>query len=170
MKSHWLLIILLGLTSVAGAKEPNTANTYRLGGATSPSATLDAAAMLVGSWSGEAFGARFEETWNPPSANTMVGMFKVFDDHNGVSFYELMIIEQVDASLVLKVKHFSADFSAWEARDEYVSMPLVDLQENELHFAGLSFYRRSDKLIDAYIAIKGAEGTKEEQLVYRRVE
>lgn len=169
-----LLIVFLffindGLKNTASAKETNTKHTYRLGEHASPPASLDDAAMLIGSWSGEAFGSRFEETWNPPSAGSMVGMFKVFDEKKGVSFYELMLLAEENQSLVLKVKHFSADFKGWEGVDKFVSFPLVSIEENVLHFSGLSFYKQDQNTLDAYVAIKTEEGLREEKLAYRRV-
>jgi hypothetical protein len=160
---------LLALAFTGFAKEINTDHTYGLGDASSPPATIDAARMLIGGWAGKGFGQQFEETWNAPSAGTMVGMFKVFSDQDGVSFYELMIIEEVEDSLVLKVKHFNSDFSGWEEKDDFVAMPLVEASENELHFNGLSFYRINDNRIDTYVAIKGENGAREEKLIYSRV-
>ena len=165
-----LLLTALMLTAPATiAKEPNTEHTFKLGDASPAPARINDARMLIGAWAGEGFGQRFEETWNAPSAGTMVGMFKVFDEEKGISFYELMVIEEVGESLVLKVKHFNADFTGWEEKDDYVSMPLVDRNESELHFAGLSFYRQNADELHAFVALGSAQGTNEEKLVYRRV-
>ena len=157
------------LCSQALAKQPNTEHTFKLGEAKSPTASIGAASMLVGEWQGEAFGQQFEETWNAPSAGTMVGMFKVYDPQKGVSFYELMIIAEEANSITLKVKHFNADFSGWEDKDEFVSMPLVAFSNDELHFDGLSFYRLKEDALDAYVALGSDSGTQEEKLIYRRV-
>jgi len=124
--------------------------------------------MLVGAWTGTAFGQQFEEVWNAPSAGTMVGMYKQFAG-DSVSFYELCLLTEESGTLVLKVKHFHADFSAWEDKAETVDFPLVAVADDELHFAGLSFYRRSDDLLDAYILIGDRDGNVSEQhFVYRR--
>jgi hypothetical protein len=110
-------IALLGLIlSLCGpsprAAEPHTGHTFRLSeGETRPAATLADAHWLVGSWTGTAFGQQFDETWNPPSAGTMVGTFKLYDD-SGVSLYEILFLNEEEGTLSLKVKHFNADFSA----------------------------------------------------------
>jgi hypothetical protein len=44
-------------------------------------------------------------------------------------------------SLVLKLKHFNADFTAWEAKERFVTFQLVKLREKELFFDGLTFRR-----------------------------
>ena len=133
-----------------------------------PPATLTDVGWMVGSWTGEAFGGEFEEVWNAPSANSMVGMFKLMDD-NEVEFYELMLIVEEEDSLSLKVKHFTADFSAWEDRDEYVTFRLAEVTENEIHFSGLSFYRRDNDTVDAFIAMRDDGGdVREEKLIFNR--
>mgnify|MGYP000474719007 CR=1 FL=1 len=155
--------------AAAFAKEPRTEHTFRLAeGETAPPATLEDAAWLVGSWDGECFGERCEEVWNAPSAGSMVGMFKLFGD-DGVRFYELLLLVVEDDTLVLKVKHFSPDFSAWEEKSDYVSFRLVDVEPDALHFGGISFYRLGPDDIDIWIVLKQGEEVREHQLTYRRV-
>ncbi len=152
----------------ASAAEPRTANTFQLGeGEAPPEATLEDAAWLVGSWAGTAVGVKFESVWNAPSTGSMVGLFKLFDDDE-IAFYELLLLTVEDGSLSLKVKHFSADFSAWEERDEYVDFRLVAKSEDALHFRGLSFYRRGDDQIDGYIVMRNDDGITEHELKYYR--
>jgi len=154
----------------ASAAEPHTEHTFRLAeGEPRPAATLDDAAWLVGSWTGTAFGQRFEEIWSAPSAGSMVGMFKLFEGDD-VSFYELMLMTIEDGSLSLKVKHFNPDFSAWEDKEDHVNFRLVKFSADELHFSGISFYRRSDDHVDGYIVMKSKDGVNENKLVYRRKE
>lgn len=162
-----LLLLTLCLQSAAAA-EPRTEHTFRLGdGELPPAATLENADFLVGSWQGTAFGSRFEEVWSPPSANSMVGMFKLFDDDE-VAFYELLLMTVEDGTLSLKVKHFSADFTAWEDKAEFVEFRLVRIDEDALHFSGISFYRRGNNAMDGFIVMRGADGIREERLSYER--
>jgi len=170
--SHTMLALAVTVIldhGAARAVEPASEHTYELGpGEAPPAATLRVASMLVGAWTGTAFGQQFEEVWNAPSAGTMVGMYKQFAG-DSVSFYELCLLTEESGTLVLKVKHFHADFSAWEDKAETVDFPLVAVADDELHFAGLSFYRRSDDLLDAYILIGDRDGNVSEQhFVYRR--
>ena len=161
--------ILLSCAGAAWSSEQATPHTFALGpGESAPVVTLEAASMLIGRWRGEALGSRFEETWNAPSADSMVGMFKLYGD-DGVAFYELMLITVDDGVLTLKVKHFNRDFSAWEDKTEFVSFPLVGIGENALHFAGLSFYRLGADELHAYLVMRKGEELHEEKLVYRRI-
>lgn len=163
-----LLLAASGLP--APAAEPRTEHTYRLAeGESAPVATLADASFLVGAWEGTAFGGRFEEVWNPPSANSMVGMFKLLDDDE-VAFYELLLMTVEDGTLSLKVKHFSADFTAWEEKDDFVEFRLVKIDDDALHFSGISFYRRGDNDMDGYIVMRNADGIREQKLVYTRRE
>lgn len=162
------LLALLLASATAGSAEPRTEHTFGLGAdETRPEASIEDASWLVGSWTGTAFGAQFEEVWNPPSAGTMIGLFKLYGD-DGVAFYELLEISVEDGTLSLKVKHFSADFTAWETKEDFVNFRLVKKEENALHFGGLSFYLQDDGSIDGYIVMREGEELTEHHLRYQR--
>ena len=150
------------------AQSKNTEHTFKLDEQTNrPEATLADVAWLVGSWEGEAFGSQFEEVWNAASAGSMVGLFKLMKEDQ-VSFYELLVLVEQEGSLSMKVKHFSADFIAWEDKDDYITFKLVKLEANAIHFSGLSFYRKGDDEITGYIVMHNKEKKWEEKLIYRR--
>lgn len=162
------VLILFLVSGYAAAQSSQTEHTFKLDDpGQRPTATLADVSWLVGSWSGEGFGDTFEEVWNPPSAGSMVGMFKLLKDDQ-VGFYELMLIVEEEGSLSFKVKHFNDDFSAWEEKKEYVDFPLVGIDDDAIHFSGLSFYRVSDGEMYAYLVIRNKQGTREEKLVYHR--
>jgi hypothetical protein len=168
MKSILAVILLGALATTATAAEPRTEHTFQLAeGENRPAATIDDAGWLAGSWTGTAFGQRFEEVWNPPSAGTMVGCFKLFGD-DGVEFYELLLLTVEEGSLSLKVKHFNADFTAWEEKADFVDFRLVKKEKNALHFGGLSFYRRGNDSMDGYIVMKHGDEVREHHLTYTR--
>ena len=163
-------IVLLGLLlgGAAHAQSSRTEHTFALDDpANAPQATLEDVGWLVGDWVGTAFGAQIEEVWNPPSAGSMVGLFKVIHEEQ-VSFYEIMLLVEEEGSLSLKVKHFNADFSAWEEKDEYVTFRLVAIEEDAIHFSGLSFYRTGPDEFVGYIAMRYGDEVREERLDYRR--
>lgn len=164
-----MLLTLSAGTSAETVVE-HTEHTYRLAeGAEPPSATIEDAAWLAGRWHGEAFGATFEESWHPPSAGSMVGLFKLIRDDE-VQFYEILLLVEEAGTLAVKVKHFSRDFVAWEDKDDNVTFRLVSLEEGAIHFSGLSFYRVDDNRIDGYIVMRTKDGVKEEYLRYERAE
>jgi hypothetical protein len=162
-------LLLTLLPGLAHAVEPRTEHTFQLStNEAAPTAGPEVAAWLAGSWVGNAFGMTFEEVWNPPSANSMVGMFKLMNG-DAVQFYELMILAMDEGRLSLKVKHFSDAFVAWEDKPDAVNFRLVAVEDNAIHFSGISFYRIDDDHIEGYIVMKTKDGVKEEKLEYRRV-
>ncbi len=170
ISTKWFFVLLC-CSCAANALEPLTENTFKLSeGEEPPAATIEDAGWLVGSWTGTAFGLRFEEVWNPPSAGTMVGMFKLYGD-DGIAFYEIFLMTVEDGVMKLKVKHFNPDFTAWEEKADYIEFRLIAREEDALHFSGISFYRRDDDHIDGYIVMRNDEGIREHELkYYRRVE
>ncbi|MEL7451282.1 MAG: DUF6265 family protein [Pseudomonadota bacterium] len=165
------LVALLSLLLTSGAvlaQSQRTEHTYKLDDPEArPAASLDDVAWLTGSWTGTAFGSRFEQVWNAPSAGSMVGLFKLFDD-DGVSFYEILLLIPEGDSLALRVKHFTNEFVAWEDKPDYISFPLVRIDDDALHFSGLSFYRVDDNSMDGYLVMKTSDGVVERKLEYAR--
>lgn len=161
-------IALLLLATAAAAQSQRTEHTYQLDDPDNPpQATLADAAMLVGSWTGTAFGGTFEEVWNPPSAGSMIGLFKLMHDGK-VTLYEILLLKEEQGTLSLKVKHFGDDFSAWEDKDEYIDFRFVKAEDDAIHFQGISFYRVSDDAMHGYIVMRQGDEIREQQLVYKR--
>lgn len=165
-----LLAVLAWAAGPAMGLERHTEHTWRLAeGEEAPAATIDQVAWLAGSWRGTAFGKTFEEVWSPPSAGTMVGTFKLMDGEK-VEFYELMVLDTRDGTLSLRVKHFNADFTAWEDRADFVHFKLVGIEGDAVHFSGISFYRRDGDHLDGYIVMGSSDGIREEKLTYERMD
>ena len=161
-------LLLLFSALPAAAQSQRTEHTYQLDDPESrPAATLDDVAMLIGSWTGEAFGSSFEASWHPPSAGSMVGLFKLLGDA-GVSFYEILLLVEEEGSLSLKVKHFTPAFEAWEEKGDYTRFRFVKAEEGAVHFQGISFYAVGEDELHAYIVMRNEDVVREEKLVYRR--
>jgi hypothetical protein len=79
-----------------------------------------------------------------------------------------MLLTVEDGTLSLKVKHFNADFTAWEDKPDYVNFKLVKFSGDELHFGGISFYKRSDDTMDAYIVMRNGDEVSEQHMTYER--
>ena len=161
-------LIVLFVALPAAAQSQRTEHTFELDDPDArPAATLEDVAMLVGSWTGEAFGSRFEASWHPPSAGSMVGLFKLLGE-SGVQFYEILLLVEEEGSLSLKVKHFTPAFEAWEEKGDYTRFRFVKAEEGAVHFQGISFYEVSEDELHAYIVMRSEDGLREEKLVYRR--
>lgn len=167
-RQYLVSLLLILLANAAAAQSSRTAHTLNLDDPDArPPATIEEVAWIAGSWTGEALGGTFEEVWNPPSAGSMVGMFKHMDDA-GVSFYELMLFVEEEGSLSLKIRHFDPDFTAWEEKDEDVTLRFITADEDAVHFTGLSFYRISDNEMHGWLVFGSGDTLREEKLVYRR--
>ncbi len=105
--------------------------------ATSPLAGL---AWLSGHWQGEAFGGVVEEIWSAPVGDSMMGMFRL--QRQGVTvFYELMSIHKGDDGLQLNLRHFGADFTAWEKTHSPQTFALQSMDAQGVRFDGFHIQR-----------------------------
>jgi len=130
-------------------------------GMTSPEANLTAISWLTGHWKGEAFGGVTEEIWSPPIGNSMMFSFRLIID-DAVNFYELGHILEVDNTLILQLKHFGGNLSAWEEKNETEDFKLVKVEENRLLFDDFTIERISDKEINMYVVEGEEEGSRNE--------
>ncbi len=169
-------IVLVIAALMTAVMAPATATGQELGepdaamAAAADTPTVDDVAWLAGAWHGEGLGGTFEETWNPPSGGTMVGMFKLLRDDE-VVLYEIMRIAAVDGQVALEVKHFSPDFVAWEAKDESIRFRLLEARDGYAAFDGLVFERQDGGTVVASLRM-GDPTTGEthtETLTFRRV-
>lgn len=135
----------------------------------SPKAGLADVAWIAGQWRGEALGGVVEENWSRPFGGSMMAAFKL--TVNGqVKFYELETIVEVDDTLLLRLKHFSADLHGWEARDETVDFRLVKVTGDRVYFDGMTFEKVSEDEMNVYVVIGDEGGEKETRFNYRRYE
>ena len=175
MKRVVLLVVCWSsLTSAAVAQTPasgssQTFHALRLGDQPPATATLGAAAWLAGRWIGEGLGGVSEEIWSEPRGGVMMGMYRSLKQEQPI-FYEFLMLAEEKGSLVLKLKHFNPDFSAWEEKSGFVSFRLVKVEDRAIHFDGLSFIRESDDAMLIYLLLRDKSGTvREEEFRMRRV-
>lgn len=122
---------------------------------------LDRLQWISGSWHGEAFGGITEEIWSEPSGGSMMASFKLITDGK-VTFYEIMVIREIENTLILQLKHFGPDLKAWEAKDETIDFPLKEITENNVIFEGMRFEKISNIEMNVYVNIKNDDGKVEE--------
>lgn len=133
------IAMVLFVSTTCWSQEPEgTERTVR------PEASIEDVAWIAGHWNGEALGGIFEETWNPPVGDSMMGMFKLVDNGT-VKFYELLTIVPEGNSLVLRLKHFDDQLVGWEKKEDSVEFPLSSVSDSEVKFEGLTFKRINDQ-------------------------
>lgn len=169
--STLLLLAVLSSAQRSFAQSQNTPHTLSLDRPENmPAATIDDMAWIAGHFQGEALGGSFEEVWAPPFGGAMMGMFKVFRD-GAVVFYELLTIVEESNSLNLRLRHFNADLTGWEEKDESQSFPLVELTQNAAFFDGITFRRLDQNTIRVFVAVEQSDGETEElEFEYHRLQ
>ena len=146
--------------------QENTKHTLSLKeGGTSPTASIQDIAWYTGRWVGTGFGGEVEENFGPPMGESMIGTFRMIQEEQAV-FYEFLTIVEEKGSLAYKVKHFNPDLTGWEAKDKYVTFPLVKIEGQTAWFEGMTLKRVGEELT-IYLAMKDNGEVKEETLLLK---
>jgi len=117
-------------------------------------ATVDDLAWIAGSWSGDALGGIAEEVWSEPSGGTMLGMFKLTQGEETV-FSELMMIVPDGESIKMILKHFDADLTGWEEKDEVETFRFLSQTETVVYFDGLTVEKVDEGHLSIYVVMHG---------------
>ena len=121
------------------------------------SPTIQDASWLAGRWVGEGLGGQIEESWAPAAGGQMIGHFQLIKNGKP-QFYEIMLLDAQAPALRLRVKHFNADFTAWEDKGDWHSFEPVSVGPDQLRFKGLSFDRKGDDLM-IVVTLKQKDGS-----------
>ncbi|BDI59718.1 DUF6265 family protein [Qipengyuania nanhaisediminis] len=136
-----LALAALCLTASGAAAQDAPPPETRVGaeGFESPPATLADVGWLVGQWRGSGIGgAPAMESWLPPTGPTMVGTFVQEDGEGGIRFSEHMYLMEEGGSLVLRLKHFNADLTGWEEKDDMLAFRLLAVEPCAAFFHALT--------------------------------
>jgi hypothetical protein len=163
---YWFVlatVLLLVAGSIAAQstesdlKEPGSSDTE-----------IDQISWITGHWRAEALDGICEEIWSPPLGNSMMGMFRLVKD-DSVVFYELMTISMVSGKPNLKIKHFNADMTGWEEKDESTEFHSVSLSDSLAVFDGLSFLKQGEDGMQVTVTIENDGEMAEIEFPFRRV-
>ena len=167
-KLFFIMVLAIGFTTNSLAQIKVTENILSLEpGMTSPQASLQAIKWLAGSWEGEAFGGEFEEVWTSPSGGSMMGSYKSINEGE-ISFYEFIIIQEINNSLIIKLKHFHPDLKGWEEKNSTIDFPLVKVIKDKVYFDGYTFEKINEDLINVYVMIGKKDKKEEVKFIYNR--
>ena len=135
---------------------------------TARSASIQDFAWLAGRWIGDGLGGKMEEVWSPPAGPQMVGHFQLEKD--GVpSLYELMLLDEFEGGLRMRVKHFNPTFVGWEEKDAWHTFVFVSGAPGVLILEGLALRRSGPDRLSMQLVIEQADGSVEtETLDFRR--
>jgi len=133
------------------------------------SQSIDDFKMLVGTWQGSGFNSELTEVWAAPSSGTMMGMFKMEKDGE-VIIYEFMDLAKENGTFRMTVKHFNADMTGWEEKNDYEAFPLLDVKENKLVFEGLTIKKPDNNTLIYLLTVDSKDGSERiEEIIYTRV-
>lgn len=161
-----LILFHLGILGVQ-SQDFATANTYEK--AEQPFfAEIEDVLWITGHWQGEALGGLVEEIWSHPAGDAMMGSFRLMKKDT-IQFYEFQLIQEIEGTLVVKVKHFNNDLTAWEEKSEYVTFPLVKIEDNRAYFEKLTYEKQDANHLNIYLAMKTKTGFHEVVFRYIRI-
>lgn len=172
--AKWCLIVFISLFLLPSlsvlAQEQNTANTLKRSEDTPPEkASIEDMAWLAGAWKGEGLGGVSEEIWSAPDGGAMMGVYRLIKNGETV-FYEMVTLVEEENSLTLRLKHFDADLTAWEEKEETVDFPFVKQSEGRFYFEGLTFAPHGDSTMTIYVALGDGRGNvQESKFRFRRI-
>lgn len=141
-------------------------STFSIASAETPPAFKDVA-FLEGEWRGGE-GFVFEEVWTAPAGGVMTGMARGVDNGD-LRVLEYIIIAATEDGLVMRFKHFNADYSTWEQDNDPVVLKLTDAEPNDVTFAAdppsntvraIRYWKPTDDTLQADIVLveDGEEG------------
>lgn len=127
-----------------------------------PRAAIEQVSWISGEWKAAIWDGQAQEIWMKPGAGAMTGAFH-FAQHDTIQFLELLSITEESGSLVMRVRHFSANMIAWEEKAESQVFNLVYLEPNRAYFDGISYILRNPDQLDVYVDIHQQDGTIREE-------
>lgn len=130
-------------------------------------------AWLSGRWKGNHGDDIVEEQWSEPAAGTLMAMFRWLRG-GSILFYELIVIEQEDHKLVMRIKHFNPGLLGWEDQDHSVCFDLVQVEGQQAIFlqrqtdesVWLVYEREKEDQLLAYFVRSGQETRPNETFRY----
>ncbi len=99
-----------------------------------PAMSVDDLGFLTGSWRGESHGSVIEETWLPPGAGNLTGVFRMSGD-GAVQLVEIMTLTEVEAGVMYRLRHFDTALVPWKSEaDGPVEAKAVLVDEDSVRF------------------------------------
>ena len=138
-------------------------------GGAAPEASLEDIAWFEGLWRGEVFGDRVDHRVMAPEGTQMPGLVRLYADGD-TSVYELSAFIEVGSTLTYRNRHFGADLRAFQAPDDYVDRPLVEIRDGIAWFDGITFASDGPDHAVVSFVLTAEDGSQEKHVVhYNRI-
>ena len=122
---------------------------------------------LIGQWVGSGIGgAPAMESWLPPIGGTLIGTFVQETSKGAIMFSEHMYLMKDGASVSLKLKHFNADLTGWEEKDDMLTFRLIALEPCAAYFNALTLRCAGEGRLVAAVRMKSDTPEPQELLFY----
>lgn len=157
MKTCFLLLVALLTSAGAAARE-------------APRIELSDLAWLAGCWQGTGFGNRVEECWMTAPDGRLTGMFQMIDADGQQTMSEIFVLDEFEDGPAIRLKHFHADLTGWEDKDEFVVFPLRETGTDFARFDGLTYRRTEDGRLIVEVVVSQGEESSVQRLEFQRVE
>jgi hypothetical protein len=158
--NEWMKLATLGATLLLSACVAQAQTAPATMTEAGHRASASDVAWLAGRWVGEGLGGQMEEVWSPPAGPQMVGHFRLEQD--GVAtLYEIMLLDEFEGGLRMRVKHFNPTFVGWEEKDAWHTFPFVSAAPGVLLLDGLEFRRQGTDRLIIRLSIGQADGSVE---------
>jgi hypothetical protein len=128
MKITWNRVVLLSMLAIGTAGAGDDPATVEGAGS-----SIDSLEWMTGSWHGEGLGGRVEEHWSTARGASMIGMFRLVSAKGKTGVTEFMMIEQEDAGVKYRFRHFGAGHRPWEP-DAPLEFDLVESSKGKAVF------------------------------------
>lgn len=128
---------------------------------------LDQLSWLTGCWIGTGLGGEVEECWVSSPDGKYTSVFQMMKDGQ-LQFTEIVMINEFDGTLGMRVKHFDAAFEQWES-DNGVgpTFPFVNIGESFIQFDGLR-YELIDGVLHVTLDMKQGDDIHQVKFEYTR--
>ena len=128
---------------------------------------LELLSWLTGCWKGTGLGGEVEECWVRAPDGKYTSVFQMTKDGQ-LQFTEIVMINEFDGTLGMRVKHFDAAFEQWQS-DNGVgpTFPFVEIGENFIQFDGLR-YELTDNILHVTLDMKQGDDIHQVKFVYTR--
>ena len=124
---------------------------------------------LKGCWEGTGFGNRVGECWMSAPGGRLTGVFQMLDADGSQTMSEIFVLDHFEYGPAIRLKHFHADLTGWEGRDDFVVFPLRETGPDFARFDGLTYRLAEDgRLIVELMVSRGGESSLQ-RLEFQRV-
>jgi hypothetical protein len=156
--NEWMRFLTLGAAILLGDFAAQAQTPPAMVTQTARSASIPDIAWLAGRWIGNGLGGKMEEVWSPPAGPQMVGHFRLEQD--GVpALYEIMLLDEFEGALRMRVKHFNPTFVGWEEKDAWHTFGFVSSAPGVLILDGLELRRAGPDRLTIQLRLEQADGS-----------